>query len=43
MAYRMTPDHQRMSLGMRLYQGDTTQSSTHGAVLIESDSETGHD
>jgi hypothetical protein len=43
MACRMTLEHRRMSLGMRLCQGDTTRSSTHGAMLAESDSETGHD
>jgi hypothetical protein len=32
-----------MSLGMGLRQGDTTQSSTHDAVLTKSDSETDHD
>jgi hypothetical protein len=43
MAYRMTLEHQRMSLGMGLCQGDTTQSSIHGTVLTESDSMTSHD
>jgi hypothetical protein len=38
-ACRMTLKHRRM----RLYQGDATRSSTHGAMLVESDLETGHD
>jgi hypothetical protein len=32
-----------MSLGMVLPRGGTTQSSTNGALLDETDSETGHD
>jgi hypothetical protein len=31
-----------MSLGMALHRGDTTQSSTHGALLDRTDSEIGH-
>jgi hypothetical protein len=40
---RMTQGHQRMSLGKMLLQGDTIQSSTHGAQLAEIYSETSHD
>jgi hypothetical protein len=43
MACKTTQWRRRMSLGMGLLQEDTTQSSTHGAVLTEFDSETSHD
>jgi hypothetical protein len=43
MACKMTLKHWRMSLGMWLRQGDTTQSSTHDAMLTESNFKTGHD
>jgi hypothetical protein len=42
-ACRMIPEHRQMILGMELHQGNTTRSSTHGIMLTESDSETGHD
>jgi hypothetical protein len=42
MNYRMTLGHLMTSLGMALPQGDTTRSSTHGALLDQTDSETGH-
>jgi hypothetical protein len=43
MAYRTTQGHRRMSLGMGLLQGDTTCSSTHGAMLTKFNFETSHD
>jgi hypothetical protein len=40
---RTTLGHWMMNLWMVLHRGDTTQSSTHGTLLVETDSETGHD
>jgi hypothetical protein len=42
-AYRTTIGHLMMSLGMVLPRGDTTQSSTHSALLVRTGSRTGHD
>jgi hypothetical protein len=42
MAYRMTLGNLMLRLGMVLFRGGITQSSTLGALLTETDSETGH-
>jgi hypothetical protein len=42
MAGKMTRGHPRRKLGIMLLQGDTTQSSTGDAWLVETDSETSH-
>jgi hypothetical protein len=42
MARRTTLGHLMISIGMALPQGDTTQSTTHGALLVRTDSGTGH-
>jgi hypothetical protein len=43
MAYRTTQRAHRMSIGMRLLQGDTTQSSTHDAAPTVNNFGTSHD